>query len=503
MKKNLFSLCIAGLLLTSCIKQTNLFIDKGDIITFKFEKDRNPQLSHDIELRLYENGKIAGYLTENIDVSNLVATFSVERGKLYIDKTIQISKKTANDFSYPVCYTLEGENQQSMKYTVTLVPYTGLPVVTIYTANNTPLKDRENWLPGILEIDGMGKMKYFKDSIQVKGRGNGSWKYPKKPFNIKLNKKSEILNMPKHKRWSFLANYRDRTLLRNDVTFQLGYMADNLEWTPKSQFVEVIFNGEYQGNFQLCEQIRVDKNRVNIKELTKDIIEKDKITGEYLLEYDRYYDEVNRFKTDINQWPVNIKAPDEDELNSMQLEYIKNYTNTIEQLLNQEEFTMLYDEYIEINSFIDYWLVEALVGNKELSNIYSVYCYKDFEKKLCAGPLWDFDFTTFTIESGNSNTGAVWYKYLFKDPIFKNKVKQRFTDLKSRFTTIPQYIDKQSDFLNASVEANWKIWPIDISLFGEATLNKDETLPYQEAIERMKSIYQARLEWLETVINNL
>ena len=118
-------------------------------------------------------------------------------------------------------------------------------------------------------------------------------------------------------------------------------------------------------------------------------------------------------------------------------------------------------------------------------------------------PLWDFDFTTFTIESGNSNTGAVWYKYLFKDPIFKNKVKQRFTDLKSRFTTIPQYIDKQSDFLNASVEANWKIWPIDISLFGEATLNKDETLPYQEAIERMKSIYQARLEWLETVINNL
>lgn len=499
----ILSVVTVSLLITGCIKQTNLFIDKGDIISFKFEKDKNPQLTHDIDLRLYGNNKIAGYLTEKVDISNLVATFNVERGKLFVNGNLQVSQKTANDFSAPVRYKLEGDDQKSIEYTVTLVPYTGLPVITIHTNSDAPLKNRENWLPGIIEIDGMGIMESFKDSMQVKGRGNGSWKYPKKPFNVKLNKKSEILGMPKHKRWSFLANYRDRTLLRNNVTFQLGYMADNLEWTPKSQFVEVIFNGEYQGNFQVCEQIRVDKNRVNIKELTDDIIDEDKITGGYLLEYDSYYDEVNRFRTDINQWPVNIKSPDEDDLNKTQLAYIKNYTNTLEQLLVKGEFEQLYNEYINMDTFIDYWLVQALVGNKELKNIYSVYCYKDRGKKLCAGPLWDFDFTTFTVESGNSNKEAVWYHYLFKDPVFKNAVKKRFSELKTQFATIPQYIDEQSSLINSSVEANWKVWPIDLSLFGEATLNKDEALSYQEAIERMKSIYQARLEWLETVIYEL
>lgn len=503
MRKQLLYLLAFISLLTGCIKQTNLFIDKADITSIKFEKDKNPQLSRDIELRLYGNNKITGYLTEDVDISNLIATFNVERGKLYVNDIMQISQKTPNDFTLSVKYKLEGENKQSAEYTVTLIPYTGLPVAIIHTTNNVPLKSTENWITGVLEIDGMGKIENFRDSINIKGRGNSSWKFPKKPFNVKLNTKAEILGMPKHKRWSFLANYRDRTLLRNDVTFRLGDIADNLEWTPKSQFVEVIFNGEHQGLFQLCEQIRVDKNRVNIKELTKDDIKDDKITGGYLLEYDSYFDEVNRFKTDINKWPVNIKSPDEDELNSSQLEYIKTYTNTLEQLLNENQFTVLYDEYIDINTFVDYWIVEALVGNQDLKNICSVYCYKDRGKKLCAGPLWDFDFSTFTVESGNDNKGSVWYKYLFRDPVFKSKVKQRFSELKPLFETIPQYIEQQSIILATSAEINWKMWPIDVSIFGEATLNKDETLPYREAIVRMKSIYQTRLNWLETVIYNL
>lgn len=84
----------------------------------------------------------------------------------------------------------------------------------------------------------MNHFEDFKDSIEVKGRGNGTWRFPKKPFNVKLNNKSSILGMPKHKRWSFLANYRDRTLLRNDVTFHIGYIADNLQWTPKANLLK-------------------------------------------------------------------------------------------------------------------------------------------------------------------------------------------------------------------------------------------------------------------------
>lgn len=503
MKKTVFILFIAGVLLTGCIKQNNLFIDKGNIISFKFEKDKNPQLSHDIELRVYGNNKIAGYLDEKVDISNLVATFNVERGKLYVNDIIQISQKTPNNFGNPIHYKLEGDNNKFTEYTVTLVPYTGLPIAIIQTDHFSSLKDRENWLSGILEIDGMGKTENFRDSIKVKGRGNATWKYPKKPFNIKLNKKEKVLDMPKHKRWSFLANYSDRTLLRNHVTFHLGNIADNLEWTPKNQFVEVIFNGEYQGNFQVCEQIRVDKNRVNIKEMTNEDIEEDNITGGYLLEYDSYYDEINRFRSTINNWPVNIKSPDEEVLNTLQLDYIKKYTNKIEHLMSENEFVLLYDEYLDIKSFIDYWMIQTLVGNRELNTIHSVYCYKDRGNKLHAGPLWDFDYSTFTVDSEYNNKNAVWYKYLFQDPIFKENVKMRFSELKPIFTTIPQYIEKQAAILTPSVESNWEIWTIDLSYINEKSRNKDETLTYQQAIERMIYIYQGRLVYLENIIDEL
>ena len=494
---------LLSILATSCLKENNLYVESGELTTFKFERANNPQLSHDIVLTAYGNNRLTGYLTEEINTSSLIPTFEINRGKLYIKDELQISQKSANNFNKVIRYTLKGDNGKSTEYAVTLVPYTGLPVAIIHTNNEIPLKDKDTWISAQLEINGMGNLENFKDSIQIKGRGNATWNFPKKPFNIKLNNKAEILGMPKQKRWSFLANYRDRTLLRNDVTFHIGQIADKLEWTPKSQFVEVIFNGEYQGNFQLCEQIRVDKNRVNIKEMTSEDIDAESITGGYLLEYDSYFDEINKFKSEINKWPVNVKSPDEDILKMSQLQYIKDFTNTLESLLQAQEYAKVYQEYINMDTFIDYWIVQTLVGNREMNKIYSVYCYKDRNKKLCAGPLWDFDFSTFTLDSDNSLSSPIWYRYLFNDPIFKQKVKERFAELKPKFELIPAYIDSQSMYLKASVETNWSVFPINFSYFTSSTLNQDETLTHSAAIDRMKYIYNSRLEWLEREINKL
>lgn len=491
------------LLSNSCIdKKTSLFIDKGNLLSFKFEKKLNPQLTEDIEFPIYaSHNKLTSYLNEPLDASSLIGSFKTERGKLYVNNIEQKSGVTANNFSEVITYTFKGENGEVKDYQIRLLPYTGLPIIIINTNGEHPLKDRENWIAASFEIKGMNKYEDFKDSIEVKGRGNGTWRFPKKPFNIKLNNKSSILSMPKHKRWSFLANYRDRTLLRNDVTFHIGYIANNLQWTPKSQFAEVIFNGEYQGNFQVCEQIRVDKNRVNIKELETEDIDEPQISGGYLLEYDSYYDEPNKFKTPINKWPVNIKEPDEKVLNKAQFEYIENYTNTLEALLQAEEYERVYNEFINMESFIDYWMVQAIVGNKEMGYIYSVYCYKDRNKKLYAGPLWDFDYTTFTMEAETNNKSAVWYKYLFKDPYFKRKAKERFYQLKPQLAEIADYISEKASSLSISEEENSKLWPLS-NLDSTIIPNNDENLTFDEAISRMKNIYQKRLAWIEEQLNN-
>ncbi len=505
MKASKYIYCLlTSILLFGCVKERDMYIKPGTVVSFKFEKSLNPKLSKDIELEVYPTAlRIAGYLTEDVDVSSLIATFETKNGKMYVNSIPQESRKTTNDFSNTVIYKCLGDNGETISFKVSLAPYTGLPVVVIHTENDTPMNSKTVWVNAHIKIDGMGIMENLTDSCTVKGRGNGSWKLPKKPFNLKLVNKQEVLGMPKQKNWSFLANYRDRTLLRNDVTFHLGYMADNLEWTPKSQFVELIFNGEHQGNFQLCERIRVDKNRINIKEMTPEDIGESSITGGYLLEYDKYYDEINRFKSKINSWPINIKEPDESVLNETQFKYIQNYNNTIEELLVAGKFEELYNNYIDLNSFVDYWIVQALSGNSEFYNILSVYCYKPRDEKMFAGPLWDFDFSTYVSETGTNSKSGVWFKYLFNDKTFKQTVKERFVVLKPKFETIPQYITKQRQYLAISEEKNWALWPINTSLIS-ASLNKDETLQtHQEAIDRMITIYQARLAWLESEINKL
>ena len=133
--------------------------------------------------------------------------------------------------------------------------------------------------------------------------------------------------------------------------------------------------------------------------------------------------------------------------------------------------------------------------------IYSVYCYKDRNKKLYAGPLWDFDYTTFTTEAENNNKSAVWYKYLFKDPNFKRKVVERFCQLKPQLIGIADYISEKATALSLSEKENSKLWPLS-NLDSTIIPNNDEKLTFNEAVSRMRSIYLKRLEWIEQQLNN-
>lgn len=473
------------------------------ITEFRIGKAQNPALGRDIVFTIYGNRNITAYATSETDLTRLKASFKVRHGKLTVAGTEQTSGVTANDFSNRIVYKLQGDNGQTVNYTVHLVPYTGLPVVTITTKDEKEVSDKENWLPGLMTIDGMGRFDDFADSLYVRGRGNGSWKFPKKPFNGKLTARSKILSMDKHKRWCFLANYRDRTLLRNDLTLKIGQQATGLEWTPDGEFAEVIFNGRHQGNFYICEHIRVDKNRVAIHEMHASDTEGEPLTGGYLLELDTYYDEVNRFRSALNNWPVNLKSPDDDICFPVQAAYIRDYFNEVERLLHDGEFEKLYASYIDADSFADYYLVQALAGNTEFSSIYSVYCYKKRSGKLYAGPLWDFDLSAFSKPDGTSHTGSIWYKYLFKDPAFVALLRERYAILKPKIDAwAADFVRERAGYLQKSVTENWKQWQIDTKYLYNR-LNGDETMPYDDAVERLVAMYEARSGWLEQLLAGL
>lgn len=385
---------------------------------------------------------------------------------------------------------------------------TGLPRVLINTPNNVNITTKE-WiednqpLASIVILNPDGTVDYEASNLNIKGRGNSTWGFPKKPYALKLKNKSEILGMKEHKSWVLLANWRDRTLIRNDVAFQIAKQTD-LSWTPSGKFVELILNGTHKGNYYLCEQIKVNKNRLNIKEMKSTDLSGDAITGGYIMELDTYYDEVNKFRSEIKDLPYMFKEPDEDVLQPDQLTWFQNYINTMEGYLYADNWleNREYADYMDIGSFIDWWFVNELATNGEPIHPKSSYMHKDRLGKLKAGPVWDFDYATFVPSNASSFQikNAIYYGRLFDDPVFKAEVKTRWASYKSRFDAIPDYIRTVAANIKKSNEVDYVMWPLSANSAG--SVNGDQDLSFDDAIERIISAYTAKVEYMDSQITS-
>lgn len=468
---------------------------------FSFEQKDNHVIPDDITYCIGMN-KLVAFIPYLFDKSHLVARFSTpDNNKVYVREVEQTSGVNDNDFSDGVNYHIISPNGDNNIMRIHL-QHTGLPVVSINTPDSEPVTSKTEWMEDaeITIYNTDGTINYSDDKLQIRGRGNSTWYYPKKPYALKLNKKAEILGMPQHKRWVLLANWMDRTLMRNDFAFEIARNT-GLEWTPRGQFVEVILNGNHVGNYYLCEQIKVDKNRVDIVEMTEEDMEGDDITGGYLMELDVLYDEVNKFESAIKGFPYMFKEPDEDVLQPVQFKYMEDYVNQLEELLYSEDWLdkREYEKYIDLSSFADWWFVYELSMNSEPGWPKSSYMYKDRNQKLFAGPVWDFDWGTFMPERSNEYMikGAIYYDRLFEDPEFVKIVKNRWQILKPQFESVPNTIRSQANKIRHSEWINHELWPIS------SIVNGDEYMSFKDAVNRMINAYELKLSWLDQQIKGL
>lgn len=390
-------------------------------------------------------------------------------------------------------------------------PDTGLPVVYVDTEKGQPVVSKEDYVDAVFRIAGRGGYEDLEDVVcGIRGRGNTTWTWPKKPYLIKLDQKESVLGMPKHKRWVLLANFMDRTLMRNLVSMKVASLT-SLDWTPRCVPVELVLNGQHQGSYLLIEQVRVDKNRVPVTEMTPEDNAGEALTGGYLLELDFHYDNEIQW-TDPNgrnnQWgngvPFGIKSPDSEDITPQQVAYIKGYVSEAANTLYGPGFDDPengYAKYLDVASFIDYWLVFEVMCNHELGNPGSVYMHKDRGGKLTAGPCWDFDwgvlsFRTSPGEYDLVNGQAIWYERLFQDPAFREKARTRFRELLPQLETIPAYMDECEALLTESAALNFRMWnpADDRSQNGGNIINGDENLSFHDAVERLKANYLKHLQ---------
>lgn len=499
MKNNFFLFCLCAILLVACSDENPPNGRPSNVVppfSITFTKQHNPG----VVLRdVSTSNKGSEIIISSPFITNpeLIATFEDDTQTILVNGVEQKSGITKNDFSSPVTYKVISEKGKEQEYKVSLL-YSGLPVVIIDTPNKASIPSKhEDWLEGtqitILNPDGTED---FSGTINIRGRGNSTWNYPKKPYALKLNEKAEILGMPKHKRWVLLANWMDRTLLRNRVAYQIA-LSTGMAWNPHGEFVDVVLNGRHIGNYYLCEQIKVDKNRVNISELDADATSGEGITGGYIMELDVNYDEVNKFKSTIGQFPYMFKDP--DEVNQQQFTYIYNYVNRLESSLYNESQLAANEfmDYMDIDSYIDWWFVHELAGNGEPGHPKSTYMYKDKGGKLQAGPVWDFDWGTFRPGAGYTIIHTLYYPKLFQNPTFIARVKERWALLNPEFKKISAFIENEAKKISQSEKMNHSLWPITQSV------NEDESLTFDEAVQRMKAAYEEKLQWLDGAISKL
>ena len=387
-----------------------------------------------------------------------------------------------------------------------------IPVIHIKTKNSAPILNKKDYVDGTITISDPEKLysdvAEFSAEMGIRGRGNSTWSFPKKPWKVKLKEKASLLGMPADKEWALLANYADRTLVRNIVAMKLSEIC-GFSWTPRMHSVEVYLNGKYQGVYTLCEHKKVSSDRVDIDVVGEDVTGGDAITGGYYLEIEEQQDETTCWWTSMG---VPMMFSDPEEPNSEQLAYIKGLFESFEQALWAKDYSQTsgYPKYIDVDSFVDYYIVQELTKNIDGNLRKSSFITKERGKKMEMYHLWDFDLTLGNCGYfwGNVGNGPEnfwikldkWYPHLFADPAFVDKVQKRWNELKPEFDKIPEFIDEQTFYLAKAQERNFKVWSIweSVDWVYFPSLGS-----YEKEVDYLKEFYTKRLEWLDTELNKL
>jgi hypothetical protein len=294
-------------------------------------------------LSLDQNGKVfSGRTLHNGSVDQLVASFEYQGVSVLIGDIPQESGTTVNDFTDIVTYTVTNSDGDVENFTVDLTRFTGLPIVYLKTDDSVAIDSKDDYVRGDTSVFGGRNFDDLEQvEMKIRGRGNSTWGlHPKKPFQMKLSDKAEFLGMPNDKKWLFLAEYSDKTMLRNKMSFEMGYLS-NLDWTPQGRFAEVYINDEYNGTYNITQKVEESDNRVPLGD-----------TG-YLLELDQLSrldpDDVYFESVITDKFLVNIKEPNLD-LDSTEYVYIKTLINDFENAMLGSTTMTSYFAVSETNS---------------------------------------------------------------------------------------------------------------------------------------------------------
>ena len=484
--------------------------------SFKFNNSYNDQLF------TTANGEVVGdtvFVTVAAIGKRLTPSFKVtdENTEVYVDGVLQTSKESRLRFDKDIYYLIARKGcriltpEEDNKYF--MLPYgryvrvhvdwltdrAEVPTIYINTADGQNITSKDYFKDATITIDGHGIFPSMEETaMQIKGRGNSSWGWPKKPYRMKFAEKVKPLGMTKGKNWVLLSNYQTGSLMSNAI----GMKAANLMKTSAANHivpVDLYINGTYRGSYNLTEKVGFANNSV-------DLVDE---TAAAMLELDSYYDEPTgqKFRSMPYNLPINIKEPEFAEgTTTLTLQMIQDDFNSFMQTLNKGQDI---SRYVDVEQLVRFLMVNELICNFELYHPKSTFCYRESfasdTSKYVFGPVWDLDWG-FGYEQNRSYFKANATSNFWIDmPNFE--VKQFIQDLRWNYEPmcdlykqlwkkfmdedlheLIEYCQDYYDFAQNSFERNRNTW-------GDATNYAQQAIDAGKWLEkRAGRIYQDILD---------
>lgn len=414
-----------------------------------------------------------------------------------------------------------------------------LPIVILNTdGQNIPDEPKIDATMGII-YNGEGVINQLSDpmneffgDIGIEKRGSSSNSFPAASYSLEtrgpdplINYNVSIFDWPVDNDWILYAPYTDKALIRNVLTYHLGNATGR--WAPRTKLCELVINGEYMGVYVMMERIKQNPGRVNIDNLSPADTLNNELTGGYIIKIDK----TTGGETVVWNSPYTSAAPgnstigfqmhDPDPLmmHPSQLQYIEDYVTAWENALSSPDFmdpVLGYRNYIDVPSFIDFFLINELSKNVDGYRI-STYLNKARVSeggKLAAGPLWDFNlgFGNANYCQGGQTTGweinfnsicggqwqnPFWWSRMLQDSTYAHDVKCRWLELRQGVmsdSSLMNYIDSLATVLEQPAIRHYNRWPI---LGTYVWPNNFIGNTYQEEIDYLKTWITNRLTWMD------
>jgi hypothetical protein len=448
------------------------------------------------------------YISENYSLPQLEATSDLIQvtwsadGYVVQEGVFQyVSPLEDEDIELTAMLTSNGESA-TLSFPMTIksqlqVPVAGLrPTIHIQLPQGKQEEDLfyEDYTRGSASMQhdahGVYQTTTITSPLGIRTRGHSTRFMPKRPYRVRFDENTSLFGMKSAKNYILLADYIDRSMVRNSLTVYMSKLLDTPMYTLDYRFVDLYLNQSYRGQYLLIERVEFQKNRLDIEpNLALD-------DAGFMVELDFQVYVQNQGNENLEWFKVNdkpyvIKEPNPITTVGYQFRHTRYMSNYFKEMRNALINKNNYESYIDVDNWIDYFLIQEIAKNVDVG-WGSVYMVKETGGKLKHMPLWDFDLAFGNADYIPYGPVGHWgwandeknefFTLMMKIPAILTRFKEKLIAYEtSMLPELIDYLNENESRLTTLSQSNFAMWPMN---------QCDGWCPIPEPLRNMTTINQ-------------